>query len=76
MRLSGLLNCRDCLQIYLILPHYNSAVELVVRRRSLRPPYRELCFAMGPPDSSPVAMGQLLPTVRAIAAEVRARVVA
>ncbi len=37
----------------------------------LYPLYRELYFAMGTPDSPPVAMGQVLPRLRAIAAEVR-----
>jgi len=34
--------------------------------------YRELYFAMGRPESEPVAVGGVLPTLRAIAAEVRA----
>ena len=34
--------------------------------------YRELYFAMGVPDSGPVAVGHVLPAIRAIAAEVRA----
>ena len=33
--------------------------------------YRQLYFAMGTSDSSPTAIGNVLPTVRAIAAEVR-----
>lgn len=34
--------------------------------------YRELYFAMGVPSSAPTAMGSVLPTLRTIAAEVRA----
>jgi L-ribulokinase len=34
--------------------------------------YRDLYFAMGVPDSAPVAMGRVLPAVREIAAGVRA----
>ncbi len=34
--------------------------------------YRDLYFAMGVPDSGPVAVGHVLPAIRAIAAEVRA----
>jgi len=37
----------------------------------LYPLYRELYFGMGVPDSAPMAVGHVLPTVRAIAAEVR-----
>jgi L-ribulokinase len=37
----------------------------------LYPLYRDLYFGMGIPDSAPLAMGHLLPEVRAIAAEVR-----
>ncbi|MBL0171040.1 MAG: ribulokinase [Gemmatimonadaceae bacterium] len=37
----------------------------------LYPVYRQLYFAMGTPDSPPTAMGQVLPMVRGIAAEVR-----
>jgi L-ribulokinase len=38
----------------------------------LYPIYRDLYFAMGTPDSSPLAVGRVLPEIRAIAAEVRA----
>ena len=53
-------------------PGLSSTVDFAAAPRG-----KNLCFVMlrdGPPDSSPVAMGQLLPTVRAIAAEVCARV--
>lgn len=39
--------------------------------QQLYPMYRELYFAMGTPDSPPVAVGGVLPTIRAIAARVR-----
>jgi len=39
----------------------------------LYPIYRELYFALGRPGSEPVAVGQVLPTLRAIAAEVRSQ---
>jgi L-ribulokinase len=39
----------------------------------LYPIYRDLYFAMGTPQSAPAAMGEVLPGIRAIAAEVRAR---
>lgn len=38
----------------------------------LFPLYRELYFSMGEPDSAPLALGRVLPTLRSIAAEVRA----
>lgn len=38
----------------------------------LYPLFRELYFAMGRPESSPIAVGPVLPTLRTIAAEVRA----
>jgi L-ribulokinase len=37
----------------------------------LYPIYRALYFAMGTPDSAPIAVGEVLPTIRAIAAEGR-----
>jgi L-ribulokinase len=37
----------------------------------LYPVYRDLYFAMGTPDSAPIAVGKVLPAIRAIAAEVR-----
>jgi L-ribulokinase len=37
----------------------------------LYPLYRDLYFGMGTPDSAPLAVGHVLPTIRAIAAEVR-----
>ena len=37
----------------------------------LFPLYRDLYFGLGAPDASPLAVGHLLPTLRAIAAEVR-----
>ena len=45
--------------------------EVAVYER-LFPLYRELYFALGVPDSAPLAIGAVLPTVRAIAAQVRA----
>lgn len=38
----------------------------------LYPIYRDVYFAMGRPDSPAIAVGQVLPAIRAIAAEVRA----
>jgi L-ribulokinase len=35
------------------------------------PLYRDLYFGMGTPDSAPMAVGHVLPAMRAIAAEVR-----
>lgn len=46
--------------------------EHVTTYARLYPLYRDAYFAMGQPNSSPVAMGALLPTLRSIAAEVRA----
>jgi L-ribulokinase len=37
----------------------------------LYPLFRDLYFGMGTPDSAPLAVGHVLPAVRAIAAEVR-----
>lgn len=37
----------------------------------LYPLYRDLYFGMGTPDSAPLAVGHVLPAIRAIAAEVR-----
>ena len=37
----------------------------------LYPLFRELYFGMGTPDAEPMAVGHILPTIRAIAAEVR-----
>ena len=51
-----------------ILPEARS----VAVYEQLYPLYRELYFAMGAPDAAPVEMGQVLPTLRAIAADVRA----
>ena len=46
-----------------------SAVAVYDRLYAL---YRDLYFAMGTPDSAPLAVGHVLPSIRAIAAEVRA----
>jgi hypothetical protein len=41
----------------------------------LYPMYRELYFHFGVPDSAPLSVGRVLPELRRIAADVRARIV-
>jgi L-ribulokinase len=50
-----------------ILPDARS----VATYEQLYPMYRELYFALGSPDASPLSVGRVLPTLRSIAAQVR-----